>query len=347
MARLSASSRHSKAPTVVEVFTLLGYVFEMTFDELEETTTHCTQPWAAPSMFLESTKYECVCAAVLANLPAKLDQPLDYIAWSRHVDFVHHFLCFDMASSNVSTYAGVLDLIDAEAPGTVALHGERCSIHNLHKIRSTSLGEVSLQSMLFSLSNILGQSRNLDAVRENVYSAIKSNLRVLYNDPPSTASLLDQLCSLLDLTEEDTHVVNKDGQRRALPWSADLCTMVETSHFDRRTGEWLYYAGRRRGVFMREQVDTHSAAVQIADPILTVLIGRRWERPSENRWTAGTKCLKRAVVGIVWNRILCTASARLRNAMRIDERAAQAEVAAKAARVAKGLEEDDDYALKK
>ena len=82
-----------------------------------------------------------------------------------------------------------------------------------------------------------------------------------------------------------------------------LRNVCQRSRFDVATGSWLYFASETERATPRRELEAKAVAF-VLEPLVKVLLGRRWEVAALSRWTGVAAVLKRTTLGAALNNIL-------------------------------------------
>ena len=327
----------SNAPRHVQVMMTLAALYQV-----NTTASGCDehwqwQPWMCPPMWLAETKHQFLLLGLLQVLPYKWSDFASMAELCSGSLITIICMCFDFASSNVTGFGRILGSLEA-APASCAsmlLHGERCLVHQLHIVKSSCLSLSKGASMLYSVSRILTSNHSASGLADAIKQQVRSRFAVRHSAPPSNDALLEVFRHTCCLDGDDSEGFGSASSRSGM--RSDILRMVEKCHFDRETGQWVYYAPPD-GNGRLPQVQLEDAINSVVDPLLRVLVKRRWPKAALSRWTGVLSCMKRMLIGIVMGNVLPRSLSGLSADMNLTEKKVQKLLEELADRIRRGEE---------
>lgn len=341
--RSSAPNRKnfSNAPRFVQVMVTLSAIYNIESCGRQEKWDW--QPWFCAPMFMTETKHQCLLQGLARTLPFVWSDPKSLAAFASSSSFTFLGLVFDMASSNVASFGRMLRVLELGGHDCrhIAMHGERCLVHQLHIVKAACLNLSKAASMLYSISCILPSARAAEKLAAALRETVRQRLVIRYQARPLHTEVESIVKQILCWDDDGASVLGTSGRSSAL--ASDIKTMIERSFFDRETQRWVFFApptmsGALPNVNFEEAVDF------VAKPLHDVLIKRRWTQAALSRWTGVMSCLKRMLLGIVMGRSLPLSLASLSSSMSITEQKVTRLLEEVAEKIKQGLEASDHYA---
>ena len=304
------------------------------------------QPWLCAPVVMDSTKAVHLWSGLNKVLPIDFDSTDSIAAFCKGVDIALVTACTDFASSNISCLTCMQDVIAGLPPpdpghGIPAMHTERCLTHALHIVKASALSTVSVASNLFAISKVVAHSRSLDHLSNAIEHHIAARLQVV-DAPPADAqpdALFDVLKVALGLDGDDSMLYRQvNGRKHYTAWVHDIEQACQKCLFSRASGKWLYvHTGDPSSPPSADAMASH-----IAGPLQKILVQRRWEVAALNRWSGTIRCLKRFIVGTIFNKVLPESLARLSGRMDLDEQKVAKKLKEWAERQIAGDDANDD-----
>jgi hypothetical protein len=331
----------ARAQSTVEVFVMLSALHAVTVSDGIEHWAW--QPWLAPPMLLQSTQHRALLDALDSCMPFAFSDKETFVRFGQGVKASILSFNFDYASSNVSAYRHMVFVIGKLplAASHVMLHGERCLTHGLHIVKCDGLVSEGISGVLYSLSKIIAHGRSMNGVIAAMRAHVRSRL-VVRNSPrrfdDNLFKVLKGVLALDGRWDDGAQLPwdalhsgensEKSRRPRAMSWLADLKKICAVCHFE--GGKWIYHCpSTAAGPGAKTEDDV---VEEILDPLVKVLVTRRWGVAALNRWTGTIAALKRVVLGAVLNNVLPESLSGLGAEMALTE--AKAEVALRKAHVA-------------
>lgn len=313
---LSQTKEHAPATqTTVNVMVCLASVHNMTVDvdgEGHVSREYQWQPWLAAPLFLTSKNKDCILEGFARSMPVNVMKPEEASTWCRGPNnfFVATF-CFDFAPSNLAAFRHMGHQLE-EGHSAFLIHGERCATHCVHLVKSGCLSASQLSGMLYSISKLVTGNRVVNGLRHAIFEHVRGRLSLRTGPPPSNNWLKSAIVQVLGI-DDDLSMMHFDsgGTRKPTTWFRLVEDMCANCHFDKNTGEWLFFAPAGPG--LRQEGLLREAAAAIANPLIEVFVNRRWETAAFSRWTGVMRCLKRVSLGIIMNSVLPSALAKLKD----------------------------------
>ena len=207
------------------------------------------QPWVGRPLILQKTSHAFILEGLLRTCPIDLSDREAMKAWSAHASCTVGIFCFDSASSNLVTMR-FLSAFAERSGCRFLLHGERCSTHQLHMIKSASISLTKLAGMLYCISKVAQISRTIDGIRTNFIQLIRGKMVVRYEQPPDTgplaAAALEILC--MDGDDVDTYTTDPKGKRSPKKYLQDMVGAFVRMHPSARFG--LHAVGGLTGMWV-------------------------------------------------------------------------------------------------
>lgn len=297
-----------------------------------------TQPWLCQPLVLERTDAAHLIEGLLRVVPCNLSDKAARKNWCTNALAVIGTFCFDSASSNLLTMRLLIGFLEGSSL-PVLIHGERCSVHQMHIVKASCLVLTKLASMLYCVSKVLKLSRTLSGLRDMIFQVVSRRLVVRYGQQaPDVADLRDAALAIfgVDGNEDQIYFLDRHGNRKMTGYFKDICEMIEKSRFDVASKEWVYYADVRCGV--RPRLSHDEMVHSIAMPICRIFVYRRWPTAALSRWVGVMECLKKACLGMMMMDILPESLAGLSGKLNIDERVIQEAAVENARRLLAGEE---------
>lgn len=343
--RASPSAPAGSAPLDVQVMISLGavQVLSAIIDEHGVAQRKMMwQPWVMPPLFLTKTSMPFIMEGACRTWPIDLCSEASVAQWTpddKTVCLVT--LCFDFASSNVSTLK-CLVAASADSDRPVLLHGERCATHCVHLVKAHCIATSQLAGVLYSISKLMKTNRVADGLSSTFREHVRVRLEVRLGQPPELDSLIAATRQVLGIDGDFSLLEAGGAAPQLIAWFRSVMDMLEKCPFDRSTGKWLHYsvepthAGRL--------VAAERAIGEMSDALVRVFVTKRWETAALSRWTGVMNCLKRMALGILMNGALASCLGSLRQRLGATEEQLQHELKKNAARAASGEDVDDTVA---
>ena len=334
----------SRAQSRVEVMAVLAAVCQMqvTIAGGVVQRQFDSQPWLAAPMMLEGTTAAAVKEGLLRACPCDLSSHDSIRKWCRASCCTIGLFAFDSASGNLKAMRELVAFVEAsQLP--FFIHGERCSIHQLHIVRSNCLTLGKVASTLYCLSKVLKISNTLLGLRNRILARIDASLVIRYCDPPDTSFLEQAALAVLGIDGEDEiYYTDQAGRKHCTKQVRQLLDMIRKSRFDPASKQWIYYApqlGASRPCLDRSQVVS-----TVATPVVQFFIGRHWPTSALSRWIGVMTCLKKVCLGVLMNDILPSALADLSGHLDVTDASVQKQGEQNAKLLAEGKEVNSEKA---
>ena len=312
----------NKGQKVVEVFVLLASIFQCRLRN-DGSDSYEWQPWLAPPLCVPDTKHLTVLAALEQALPFCFSDPDTLLEFGRGVDIALLCFTFDMAASNVAVYSRMQKMMSIlpEQGGGIMLHGERCLTHALHIVKSDIMAQDGISGMLYSFSKIVASSRSLKGLSDALTGHIRAHLEVRHGQAPPQDELLAVLKRVMGLDRDD-YSLHRDTrgsskERKKTVLLRDLEEACARCHFE--GDRWLYFSPLQAGRVNMSSLGPSDMVSFIADPLLRLFVGRRWQVAAVSRWTGTISVLKKMVIGCIMGNILPVALSGLGANMELTE----------------------------
>jgi hypothetical protein len=297
---------------LVEFLVVLASVVQVDMSS-NGAETWAWQPWLCPPLLLASTKAVALMAALNIALPINFADVDSLVAFATGVFVAMLVVCSDYAASNRSCLRDLQNIVDGLPARAAAfvMHCERCFTHALHITKAAAMSSMSLASHLFALSKVVGHSRSVDGLVKAMLAHVEGKLEIVDAAPEvhHSRQLKAMILMILGLDGDDSMIYQQGG--KFTNWLKDIELVCARSLFDRTRGKWIFV--RRAGLTTKAMVS------YIADPMLKVLVARRWESAALNRWSGTIRCMKRCVLGCILNGILPESLAGLSENMQLTE----------------------------
>jgi len=313
------AKKFSTSQRIVQVMVVLSVLFELR--ALPAGDSLQWQPWVCPPLFVEDTKHETLLSGLHRVLPFSFLDPDSVAKMSDGVFLFMFCCCFDFASSNVSAVGKLVALLHGlkESASRFAIHPERCLTHQLHIVKSASMGLANTASMLYCLSAIIRNYRSVQGLADAIRAKVRASFTVRVADKPPHDELLDRIKQILNADGDASLMYcGSHGQRKKASWFTDVEAMVAACHWDSNTKQWVHFVEAAEGQHLLD-IDRDAASDVIADHLIKVLIRRRWETAAASRWTGVLSCLKRMLLGVIMGGIPPQSLAGLSSSMHITE----------------------------
>ena len=273
----------SNAPRIVQTMVTLSAIYNISLQGDSEKWEW--QPWLCPLLYMTDTKHMRLLNGLARVMPYDWSKPDSIAAFAAGVKFLFLGLVFDMASSNVSAFGRMLHVLESNAsklPG-VALHGERCLVHQMHITKNAALNLKKAAGMMYSLTCTLPAANAAKGLLQAIRNHVKSRLVIRYSAPPPFNEAKDIVALIYQWDDDDPVFGSRTAPKRA-SLAMDLQRMFDRCHYDRQHDKWLYFVQPLADGTWPE-TDLEQAVDFVAGPLQDVCVKRRWAKAALSRWT--------------------------------------------------------------
>ena len=315
---------------VVNVMVVLGAVFQgavqrgslQSSSDVQQLIQIEWQPWCCAPLFLENTTAKLLFEGLRKSLPIEFASIRSLELLMLNADAFIISLALDSASSNLAACKMILRYVERATLCGLMLHFQRCLSHQINISRSSILSLAGVAGMLYSLSKLIGIGKNANALAAAIHDHVKANLVIRYGEPEGHHNVLRAVLDVFAI-DGDGGLIWQGGclarSRKATAFLNDLEELCKRSLLDSSVGSWVYYVAVAPSSSSRPRVDLDEAAKYISAPLVKCMVGRRWEVAALSRWTGVMRCLKRVVLGAMFNNVLPSTLSALSSNMGITD----------------------------
>jgi len=147
-----------------------------------------------------------------------------------------------------------------------------------------------VKSTKVSISRVASHGASLDGLSSAFVGHVRENLEVVDDAPadPEQSELLQAIRRIYGIDGDESLLVQDNKNKSPTRLLQDMQVVCSRCHFNRATGKWLFFRGVAHGLGPEPSIEDMVAYV--VDPLLKLLVQRRWEQAALNRWKAFYRC---------------------------------------------------------